>query len=266
MTVVAITGGARGIGLATARTLLATGAKVAIGDLDSAASAADELGCFGTDLDVTDRASFARFLDETERELGPIDALVNNAGIMPLGTFADEDDDLTHRIVDVNLHGVILGMKLAIARMVPRGRGHIVNVSSGVGRVALAGAATYSATKHAIIGLSEATRAELRGTGVDVSVMVPMIVNTELGSGLSTVRGARTVEAADVAAAIAGVLRKPRFETWIPRSGRLLYRMAVLLPRPLAEALGRGTGAADVLATADTAARDAYEKRARNGA
>jgi hypothetical protein len=263
--IVAITGGARGIGLATARTLLAAGAKVAIGDLDGelAGKVAAELGCVGIRLDVTDRSSFAQFLDETEQQLGPLDVLVNNAGIMPLGTFAEEPDELTHRIVEVNLHGVLLGSKLAIARMKPRGRGHIINVSSGVGRVALPGAATYSATKYAVIGLSEATRAELNGTGIEVSCVIPMIVNTELGAGLTTVRGARTVEASDVASAIARTIAKPRFETWIPRSGRALYLSSMLLPRRWAEALGRATGAAQVLATPDTAARRAYEKRVR---
>src|SRR5579884_1507761 len=90
-TVVAITGGARGIGRATAAALIAQGAKVAIGDIDAALSAqtAQELGhgTVGLPLDVTERMSFENFLDQAERELGPLDALINNAGIMPIGAF-----------------------------------------------------------------------------------------------------------------------------------------------------------------------------------
>ena len=147
--------------------------------------------------------------------------------------------------MDVNLHGVITGTKLAIEHMLPRRRGHIVNVSSGVGRVALPGAATYSATKHAVVGFSEATRAELRPSGIDVSVVLPLIVNTELGAGVHKVRGQRTVEPSDVAAAaIAGVIAKPRFETWVPSSGLRLYKTMSLMPRSLSETVGRAVGAA----------------------
>jgi len=113
--VVAITGGARGIGRATARALAAEGAKVALGDLDKplAEEAAAELGteAVGLALDVTERDSFARFLDQVGERLGPLDVLINNAGIMPIGRFVDEDDATARRMVDINLHGVIYGMK-----------------------------------------------------------------------------------------------------------------------------------------------------------
>ena len=269
-TVVAITGGARGIGLATARALVDRGAKVAIGDLDGALAkeVAAGLGphAIGTDLDVTSRDSFAAFLDLAAVEFGRVDVLVNNAGIMPLGHIAAEPDSVTRRIVDVNLHGVITGTKLAIEHMLPRRHGHIVNVSSGVGRVALPGAATYSATKHAVVGFSEATRAELRDGGIDVSVVLPLIVNTELGAGVHAVRGQRTVEATDVADAIVGVIVSPRFETWVPRSGLRLYRAMSLMPRSWSEAVGRAVGAADALSNTDNRAREAYEARARRDA
>ena len=268
--VIAITGGARGIGLATARALVLRGAKVAIGDLDGALAkeVAAGLGghAIGADLDVTSRESFGAFLDLVAAELGPLDVLVNNAGIMPLGHIAAEPDSVTRRIVDVNLHGVITGTKLAIEHMLPRRRGHVVNVSSGVGRVALPGAATYSATKHAVVGFSEATRAELRDGGIDVSVVLPLIVNTELGSGLHKVRGQRTVEATEVADAIAGVIEKPRFETWVPKSGNRLYRVMFLMPRTWSEAVGRAVGAADALSNIDERARQNYESRARREA
>jgi NADP-dependent 3-hydroxy acid dehydrogenase YdfG len=134
----AITGGARGIGRATAQALLLQGMKVAIGDvdLDAARQAATDLGSstVGLPLDVTDRASFTAFLDSTEEQLGPVDVLVNNAGIMQVGRFIDEDDLTARRMVDINIHGVILGTKLALERMVARDRGHIVNISSQAGK------------------------------------------------------------------------------------------------------------------------------------
>src|SRR4030081_390997 len=120
----AITGGARGIGRSTAQAMLRQGMRVAIGDVDleAARKAAPELGpsAVALPLDVTDRASFSSFLDEAEEQLGPLDVLVNNAGIMQVGRFIDEDDATATRMIDINLHGVIFGNKLALNRMIPR--------------------------------------------------------------------------------------------------------------------------------------------------
>ena len=161
--VVAITGGARGIGKATAAALVRKGCRVAIGDLDLAlaeqTAAALGGGTVALPLDVTDRASFAAFLDEAERQLGPLDVLVNNAGIMPVTPFVEESEDSVRRQIDINLHGVITGTQMAIERMSPRHRGHIVNIASQAGKAGVPGIATYSATKHAVVGLSEAVRA-----------------------------------------------------------------------------------------------------------
>src|SRR6185312_2325563 len=110
------------------------GMRIAIGDLDveAARATAAELGSpervVALPLDVTERDSFAAFLDGAEERLGPLDVLVNNAGIMQVGRFIDEDDLTARRMIDINLHGVILGMKLALARMIPRDRGHIVDI------------------------------------------------------------------------------------------------------------------------------------------
>jgi NAD(P)-dependent dehydrogenase (short-subunit alcohol dehydrogenase family) len=265
--VVAITGGARGIGLATAEAFRAAGARVAIGDVaaDLAADQATRIGAYGSYLDVRDRASFADFLDRVAAEVGPVDVLVNNAGIMPLGPLVTEADELTERIVDVNLIGVLTGCKLAMAGMTARGQGHIVNVASAAGKAGLEHAATYCATKFGVVGLSEAIREELAGTGVDISVILPGITNTDLGHGIAAVRGARIVEPAEVAAAIVATVRRPRFETWVPRSAYRLSRAAGLLPRPLLEGLIRRSGARGALAAADRDARAGYEARARVG-
>jgi NADP-dependent 3-hydroxy acid dehydrogenase YdfG len=263
--VVAITGGARGIGRATAAALITQGARVAIGDIEAplAEQTAQELGSgtIGLPLDVTDRASFDVFLREVEARLGPLDVLVNNAGIMPIGPFVSESDATAHRMVDINLHGVIYGSKLALDRFIPRGRGHLVNIASVAGKGGFPGGATYCATKHAVVGLSEAIRAEVRDSTIDVSVVMPIVVNTELGSGLPETRGFKPVEPEDVAAAIVEALQTGRYEVFVPRSVGRLFRVQALMPRRAIEAMGRALKGDQVLMAPDHAARAAYEAR-----
>jgi short-subunit dehydrogenase len=264
-TTVAITGGARGIGRATAAALIAQGARVAVGDIDSALAeqTATELGAgtIGLPLDVTERASFARFLDEVENRLGPLEVVINNAGIMPIGPFVQESDAIAERMIDINLYGVIFGSKLALERFIPRRRGHLVNIASMAGKMGLAGGVTYCATKHAVVGLSEGLRAELRDTGVDISVVMPVVVHTELGSGLPETRGFKAVEPEDVANAIVEALQTGRFEVYVPKSGRALVRFGALMPRRVMEFLGRLLKGDEVLTHPDAVARAAYEAR-----
>jgi NADP-dependent 3-hydroxy acid dehydrogenase YdfG len=264
--VVAITGAARGIGRATAQACVREGMLVAIGDLDlaSAQRTAAELGhgTIAVELDVCDRASVARFLDEVEARLGPLDVLVNNAGIMQLGRLVDEDDATARRQVDINVHGVLHGMKEALPRMLARNAGHLVNIASTAGRAGFAGGATYSGTKHFVAGVSEATRFELRGSGVEISCIMPGIVKTELAAGLPEPRFVKHTEPGEVAAAIVGVLRVPRFDVFVPRSIGPLIRAAGMLPRPAREALARALKADRVLDLPDGDARSAYELRA----
>jgi NADP-dependent 3-hydroxy acid dehydrogenase YdfG len=264
----AITGAARGIGRATAEACLAKGMRVAIGDVDfdAAARTASELGpsAVALPLDVTDRESFASFLDGVEEQLGPLDVLVNNAGIMQVGRFIDEDDLTARRMVDINLHGVILGTKLALERMIPRDRGHIVNISSQAGKFGAPGGATYSATKHAVVGLTEAIRGELRlmDAHVDVSYVMPAVVNTELGSGLGEVRGIPNLEPAEVADAIVEALQQGTVDVWVPKRAKRTSLAVSLLPRPLSEGMARMLKADRVLAGADAGVRRDYELRA----
>ncbi len=264
--VVAITGGARGIGEATARAIVAKGGKVAIGDLDVelAQKTAGVLGgeTIALELDVTRRDSFASFISQVEERLGPVDVIINNAGIMPLGVFAEEDDATARRMIDINLHGVIFGTKLAIPGMVRRGSGHIVNIASQAGKGGFPGGATYCATKHAVVGLSEAVRAELRDTGVEVSVVMPAVVNTELGSGLVEARAVKVSEPSDVADAIVDALEKPRFDVWVPKISASIARVMTLMPRGGREWIARALKADQVLMNADSNVRAAYEERA----
>jgi len=264
----AITGAARGIGRATAEAFLRHGMKVAIGDVDfeAARQTASELGAstIALPLDVTDRDSFDAFLDSAERQLGPLDVLVNNAGIMQVGRFIDEDDLTARRMVDINVHGVILGMKLALARMIPRDRGHIVNISSQAGKFGTPGGATYSATKHAVVGLTEAVRGELRlmGAHIDLSYVMPFVVNTELGAGLGEARGMHNLEPSEVADAIVEALQLGIVEVWVPKSAKRTNVLGAVLPRVLSEGMARAMKADRVLAGADLNTRRAYELRA----
>jgi short-subunit dehydrogenase len=264
----AITGAARGIGKATAQALLRQGMKVAIGDLDLAAAqqTASELGAstVALPLDVTERDSFSAFLDRAEEQLGPIDVLVNNAGIMQIGRFIDEDDLTARRMIDINLHGVILGTKLALERMVPRDRGHIVNISSQAGKFGAPGGATYSATKHAVVGLTEAVRGELHlmKANIDVSYVMPFVVNTELGSGLGEARGLKSLQPTDVADAIVDALQHGIVDVWVPKSAKRTNTLGTLLPRRLSEGMARAMKADQVLAGADASIRRGYELRA----
>jgi short-subunit dehydrogenase len=263
-----ITGGARGIGRATAERLSRQGARVVIGDRDAdlARTVADEIGhgVVAAALDVADPASWTAFLEEIA-SVGPIDVLVNNAGIMPLGSVLKEPDQVTRKIIDVNLHGVISGTKAVAPGMVERGRGHVVNVASAVGRVAVADGATYSASKFAVVGFTEATRAELAPHGIDVSVVLPSIVQTELAAGVPNARGVKPVTADDVAKVIEATIRRPKPELWVPRYAQGIVRFTSILPRRLQAAISRALHADNVLADADGAARAAYERRAREG-
>lgn len=264
-----VTGGARGIGRATVERFARQGASVAVGDLDAdllgqvAAPYGDRVAT--ARLDVTDPASWREFLAAVGH-LGPWDVLVNNAGIMPLGSVLKEPDEVTRAIFDVNVHGPINGTKAVAPGMVERGRGHIVNVASAVGRVAVADGASYSASKFAVVGFSEATRAELAPFGVDVSVVLPTVVQTELSAGVPSAKGVPPVTAEDVAEVIESVVRRPRAEVWVPRWVQGPTKAIQALPRRVQEAMAKAMGADDVLAQADPAARAAYEARARRGA
>ncbi len=263
--VVAITGGARGIGRATAQALIAQGARVAIGDIDSALATqtADELGSgtLGLSLDVTDRASFDAFLTQVESGVGYLDVLINNAGIMSIGPFVAETDATAARMIDINLNGVILGSRLALERFLPRNRGHLVNIASVAGKGGFPGGATYGATKHAVVGLSEAIRAEVRRTDIDVSIVMPVVVNTELGSGLQRTRGVKPVEPEDVASAIVEALQTGRVDVWVPRLMQGLFRAMNLVPRGVADFVTKILKGDQVLVDPDHLARGAYEQR-----
>ncbi|MET9492308.1 SDR family oxidoreductase [Nocardia sp. NPDC006630] len=265
--VVVITGGARGIGLATGKALQALGAKIAIGDIDEVSvkesGAAQGFEVYGR-LDVTDQQSFEAFLDEVEKQLGPIDVLINNAGIMPTGRVVDESDQVTRRILDINVYGVILGSKLALTRMLPRGRGHVINIASLAGETHIPGLATYNASKHAVLGFTDTVREEYRGTGLQFSSVLPTLTNTELGSGVTAPKLLRPAEPEEIADAIAKLIVEPKAKARVTAVAGIISQVVGLLPQSVGDAIGRALGAQSAfLDDVDSDARKAYESRVR---
>jgi NAD(P)-dependent dehydrogenase (short-subunit alcohol dehydrogenase family) len=268
--VVAITGGARGIGRSTAELFAAAGARVSVGDLDgdAAAEAASEIAtaCDARvepfQLDVRSRDSFAEFLDGVHATLGPLDVLVNNAGVMPTGPFLAEAEATTDTVLEVNLRGTIHGMRLALPGMIERRRGHVVNVASMLGRIELPGLATYVASKHGVVGLTNAVRHELAGSGVTLTALLPGVVNTELSSGFGIPLARLTrVEPEDVAQAILDSVRDRPREVAVPRWMALLPVLRPLIPPPIEAMVRRLLGDDRAMGPPDPAGRAAYSVR-----
>jgi NAD(P)-dependent dehydrogenase (short-subunit alcohol dehydrogenase family) len=269
--VVVVTGGGRGIGACTAAALVREGAQVAIGDVELArakeTAAELEPNAVAFPLDVSDRQAFTAFLDQVEHELGPIYALVNNAGIMPLNRIEDEPDQTTAAQIAINLAAVIHGTKEAVRRMKARGNGHVVNVSSAAGKIPVSGAATYAATKFGVSGFTESLNIELKHTGLEVSCVYPAIVHTELSAGLKQNKGVRSVEPEEVAEAIVAALKEPRLYVFVPPSLGRNVRVGPLIPRRIGEWLNRVLGGETMLTDAmHTPARAEYEARVTRSA
>jgi len=268
---VVITGAARGIGLATAKALLARGARVVIGDrdvqvLEQAVADMSNLGpVSGHPLDVTDPESFAAFLDKARADGGGhVDILVNNAGVMPVGPFLQQSTDAIRSSIEVNFYGVLTGCRLVLPEMVKRRAGHIVNIASMAGMVALPGQVVYAGTKFAVVGLSSAMADEFAGQGVNVTAVLPAFTNTELISGTTTGAVTKPVQPEDVAAAIVEVLDKPKTQVSVPGMSRYLGIMTMLLPTRARRWLGKKTGTETIFLNLDTRARAAYEDRAQH--
>ena len=259
--VVAITGGAQGIGRATAEAFVARGARVAIGDLDEALAkeTAAAIGATACRLDVTDPSSYADFLAAAETDLGPLDVLVNNAGVMPNGGFL-ELDDRTHRMtIEVNVFGVIHGMRLALPGMLERGHGHVVNVASLAGKFPVPGLAVYNASKFAVVGLTAATRREYAGRGVSITAVLPSAVDTALASGLD-MKPIPKVQPADIAGAAVGSVRSRKAEIAVPSYVGALASLSAVTPEPALNAIRRLVRD-DRALRPDSAERRAYRQR-----
>jgi NAD(P)-dependent dehydrogenase (short-subunit alcohol dehydrogenase family) len=243
-----VTGGASGIGLAVSREFAGRGAHVVIADLDGAGAerAAKELGGSAATLDVSDARAVADLVERVAAERGRLDVVFNNAGIAVGGTVDELTLDHWNRTIDVNLRGVVHGVHAAYPIMKRQGFGHIVNTASLAGLVPAPLMAPYTATKHAVVGLSLALRAEAAAHGVRVSVVCPGFTDTPLldnanpglpqtptgaGARESASRTMGRLYSADALAAdiIRGMARN-RALIVAPAAGRLAWRGTRLSP------------------------------------
>jgi 2-hydroxycyclohexanecarboxyl-CoA dehydrogenase len=177
-----VTGGASGIGAATARRLAAEGARVAIGDVDEEGgrAVASEIDGFAARLDVTDVESARAAVAAVEGELGPVDVLVNNAGTDRFAFFSHTDPELWDFVLGVNLRGVLAVTHAVLPSMHERGGGAIVNVASEAGRVGSQGSVVYSAAKAGVIGFTKAIARESARYGVRCNAVAPGPIETPL--------------------------------------------------------------------------------------
>lgn len=183
--VAVVTGGARGIGAAITAALGEAGASVAVWDLGTPAPwAAPAVACT---VDVCDRSSVEAGLAEVERQLGPVDVLVNDAGIDRIGPFLESDEGDWRRILAVNLEGTIRCCHVVCPGMLERGRGAVVSVASDAGRVGSTGEAVYSGSKGGVIAFTKALAREVASGGVRANCVSPGPTNTSLLDQLAEV-------------------------------------------------------------------------------
>ena len=222
---IAITGASSGIGEATARACAAAGAAVALGARRAdriealAARIEDEGGrAVALTTDVADERQARAFVEHAYEQLGGLDGLVNNAGVMLLGPVAGAPTDEWRRMIDVNLLGLLYCTHAALPVMLEAGRGDVVNVSSVAGRIAAAGSAVYNMTKWGVGAFSEALRQEVTKAGIRVTIIEPGAVSTELvdqnrpeiqDAIRSRFGDMRPLEADDIARAVVYALSQP---------------------------------------------------------
>ncbi|MFC7447604.1 SDR family oxidoreductase [Rhodococcus daqingensis] len=266
--VVLITGAGRGIGRATAQAMAARGAKVAVADLDRAAAdeVVAEIGSAARayTLDVRTRASWDACVAAAVADLGPIDVLVGNAGVMPVAPFLEEPDEIGEATIDVNVWGLIHGMRAVAPGMIERRRGHIVNVASLAGKIAIPGLAVYNASKFAAVGLSSAARLEFADHGVSVSTVLPSAVRTTLTSGLPLGKGLPTVDPEDIAAAVVRTCRTRRAQTPVPGYLAALDVALALAPESLVGLVRKAVGGNRAVTSVDSAGRAGYDERVKS--
>jgi NAD(P)-dependent dehydrogenase (short-subunit alcohol dehydrogenase family) len=190
--VATVTGGGRGIGRAVSLALAKTGAAVAAisrtqPQLNEVVQNITEAGgrAMALPVDVTDHEALQRAAEVIEQELGPIDLLVNNAGVGgPVGAFAESDPEEWWRCVEVNLRGPVLCCRAVLPSMIARGRGRIINVASGAGTRAIPNLSAYVTSKAALIRFTENLAAELQGSGVCVFSIQPGTVRTAMAESV----------------------------------------------------------------------------------
>jgi len=237
---VLITGAGSGIGAASVAAAVRAGHRVAVADIDVAAAervaAAHGAAAIAVRLDVRDEAEWSRTLDRVEAELGPLDVLVNNAGIIHTGV-ATSIPLARHRdMIDVNLLGPMTGILAGLARMKPRGRGHIIDVCSMTSFVPLVGYSSYSATKHALRAFHHSVALEERDSGVSFTIIHPPSTRTpmleqEMADETAGIAFAgKSVAPEEIAAAVVSAIDTRPREVVFPALGGQIPRLFGAIP------------------------------------
>jgi len=194
--VVLITGGALGMGEEIAKIFARNGAIVVLWDLrkEDLDKTAKEVKAWGGDVftyvcDVTNRQMVYETAEKVKKEVGPVDVLNNNAGVVYAGPFLEVDDERHLKCVDVNINGILWCTRAFLPDMIKRNQGHIIMMASAAGIVGVGGLAVYCATKHAVVGFSDALRVELKQKevygNIGITVVCPSFVQTGMFSGVN---------------------------------------------------------------------------------
>lgn len=247
-----ITGAGHGLGLATASALARSGAHVVLTDLsaDRVEEASTKLrlnggSVVGFRLDVTAPDEIAEVRGRIERECGPLDGLINNAGVVYGGSFLDVPLDRHLLTVGVNLNGVLAMTHAFLPGLLQRSAAHIVNIASAAAVVALPQATSYAASKWAVLGFSESLREELRGLGhrhVGVTAVCPGYISTGLFAGAKPAQLTQWLTPESVADAVISAVEKEREFVMLPWQARLMYWLCAGWPRSWYRAVCRGLG------------------------
>jgi len=243
-----VTGAARGIGRAIVDAAVARGDVVAACDRDEVALA-DAFALVPSVLrfvlDVRDERAWSDVVARIERDRGPIDVLVNNAGICHPGRFDTIPMSAERDVIDVNLVGTMLGMRAVMPAFVARDRGHVVNVASMAAFLPSAELASYSATKHAVRAYTHACAMDLRHTGIHFTVVCPRATETPMLAAMraeragSVVFAERPLRADEVANAVLGAVDEPRDEVLVPEWPNRALRFFGLFPATLRRGMDR---------------------------
>jgi len=221
---VLITGAARGMGKEEALAFAREGAEVVLTDIDreGVTGAVEELRSIGYkascfDFDVSDREACFELARRVSDEVGPVDVLVNNAGVVVCDHVLNLSEHDLRRMMDVNYFGMVWMMQAFVPGMVKRGSGHVVNVCSSAGKIGVPGIGGYCATKFAAIGVTDSIRPELKRSGVRFTIVNPGYVNTGMFGGSKVPFITRWLKPATVAAAMVTAVKKNYAEICVPR-------------------------------------------------
>lgn len=248
--IILITGAARGIGRATAVELSQAGADIIgvdleLNDLNETSHAVEHNGrtFHGYECDVSDERAIRDLIQKVQEHNSGFDGLVNNAGVLPSGPFAEREFDVWRTTIDINLTGLMLLTHTALPILLARPEAQIVNIASVAGKFGTEGVAAYAASKHGVVGFSSALREELRATQVGVSWLCPSMANTRLTTGVKEHFLTPMIQPEDVAKAVRRAIETNAIEVHVPGWVRLVTTVTPALSPRFARWIARTTKA-----------------------